>query len=164
MEIEIAEWDFSLSRCNDPIPFISFVPSMDFLELAARNNNEVWVTITGTDIEEYDGKSFKGVVDRSMVNNPCKDNMSAAACYYTMTFPTAPYVKEVRGGKFYINKPITLPPPTVLDPVENYEETKQEPYEIEKRKDNMDATSLAIIGALIALAFGIAIVSSTDVN
>ena len=164
MEIEIAEWDFSLGRCNNPIPFVTFVPTMDFLELAARNNNEVWVTLSGTQLEEYDNQSFKGVVDVSMANNPCKADLSSAPCYYTLTFPDAPYSPSTKGGKFFINKPITAPPRNVLEPVENYQVP---PPKIMKRQDantGMDATSLAMLGAVVAIAFGIALMCSTSEN
>ncbi len=158
MNVEIASWDFVLGRCNDPIPMISFVPTMDLLELAQRNNDRLWITFAKTGLEEYDGNSFKGVIDKSMVNNPCKNDLSSEVTYYTMTFPDAPYIQDAKGGIFFINKPLAVPEPTVLGPVENFEEEPQ--IVSDTSPDNMDAISLALLGGIIAIAFGIALMHS----
>ncbi len=161
MNIEIANWDFVLGRCNDPIPMITFVPTMDILELARRNNDRLWVTFADTGLEEYDGNSFNGIIDKSMANNPCKSDLSSQTTYYTMTFPEAPYLKEAKGGRFFINLPLKIPPPSVLDPVENFEETSPDLVP-GRHSDSMDSISLLLMGGIIAIALGIAIMHSGD--
>ena len=163
MEIEIAEWDFNLDRCNDPIPFATFVPTMDLLELSKRNNNRLWVTLEGTGQEEYDGKSFEGVVDKSMANTPCKSDLSPLPTYYSITFPGAPYVSGVVGGTLVINKPLDVPPLTVLgvpdlpEAEPEYEQEVSEEFSSCLQLEKMDTASVFLLMLLVAIVFVIVV-------
>jgi hypothetical protein len=131
--MKILEWDYVLGGCEEEQPIITFKPTLEFLNLLVSNNNELWVTITETGEEHYDGKSFLGVADKATITNPCPSDMSAQDMFYTLTLTNAPCAKGMKGGKISINEIVTP----------KYAEKPQSPETIQE-KDSSDSSDNSV--------------------
>jgi len=162
MEIPIAGWDYVLGHYNQKVPIATFTPSLEMLELAKQNHNHVWVTVANTGFAGLDGQSFDAVIDKSMNTNPYAYDLSKNPSIYTATLRSAPYKDNLRPGKFFINKTISVMPPVVAYPnpiTEQY--TYPSVSSPQQGAPGLDMTSLALVVAAVASAFVIIIVSNS---
>lgn len=165
MEIAIEEWDFNLGHYSQPVPMVTFTPTLDFLEIMKRNNNRVWVTVGKTGHEGLDGNSFLAAIDVSMANNPCKGELSPSQSIYTATLIGAQYPHGVSGGVLTINRPISDAPPVVADPLAPGESYVSRVDEADRKVNKgLDAVSLALLAAAVAVAFALTLVASRTQN
>lgn len=106
LESTIKFWEPVLTGCSaNPVPSVYIEPDVDLLSLFKENNNLVECTVTGTDNDAYENKTFIATVDRSanMPNN--RPNYYTVTGLYILTFTN--YSSEGSAQTFWNGYPKT---------------------------------------------------------
>lgn len=106
LEFDITKWDMvTCSGDSDTKPIVYVKPTIDLLDYFRVNDNKIWVRISGTDIDEYDGEIISATSEKAAPRPNFTPNYFDPTGMYIIALQTSKWVglPKVNGKIKFLN-------------------------------------------------------------